>query len=161
MCIRDSSKIKLSGAWRSSKTAYDRLIERIPLIGPGALMWSQRIRRSVVNLASPGQLFEDLGITYIGVIPGHDLHMLLETFERVLELKGPVIVHVRTQKGRGYRPAETDQVSFHGAALPPMDVVAPSADAHAPGPSTRGTPGIGSSMPHGAGSNGDAVPPAV
>src|SRR5512135_3510026 len=57
------SKIKLSGAWRQSKTFYDRLVERIPVIGPTALMWSQRIRRSVVNLASPGQLFEDLGIT--------------------------------------------------------------------------------------------------
>jgi len=122
------SKIKLSGAWQSSKSVYDRLVGRIPIVGPAALMWSQRLRRSVVNLASPGQLFEDLGITYIGVIPGHDMHALLQTFSRVLELKGPVIVHVRTQKGRGYRPAEKDQVSFHGAALPPMEL-APSADA--------------------------------
>jgi 1-deoxy-D-xylulose-5-phosphate synthase len=151
------SKIKLSSAWQQSKSAYDRLVEKIPVIGGGVLEWSQRLRRSVVNLASPGQLFEDLGITYIGVVPGHDLHALLETFGRVLELKGPVIVHVRTQKGRGYRPAETDQVSFHGAALPPMDL-APRTDAHDPGPTTRG---IGSSMPHGAGSNGDAVPPAA
>src|SRR4051812_5773874 len=156
------SKIKLSGAWRQSKSAYDGLVERIPLVGRGLLMWSQRLRRSVVNLASPGQLFEDLGITYIGVIPGHDLRMLNETFRRVLELKGPVIVHVRTQKGRGYRPAETDQISFHGAALPPMDQ-APLADAHdgarasvAPrGPTIR--PG----SPHGAGSNGDALAPAA
>jgi 1-deoxy-D-xylulose-5-phosphate synthase len=151
------SRIKLSSAWQQSKSAYDGLVERIPVIGGFALEWSQRLRRSVVNLASPGQLFEDLGITYIGVVPGHDLHALLETFGRVLELKGPVIVHVRTQKGRGYRPAETDQVSFHGAALPPMDL-ASKADVHDPGPTTRG---IGSSMPHGAGSNGDAVPPAA
>jgi 1-deoxy-D-xylulose-5-phosphate synthase len=171
------SKIKLSGAWRSSKTAYDRLIERIPLIGPGALMWSQRIRRSVVNLASPGQLFEDLGITYIGVIPGHDLRMLNETFRRVLQLKGPVLVHVRTQKGRGYRPAERDQVSFHGAALPPIDL-APQADAHdgarTPAPasaaaatgSASAAGATGPSMippgaPHGAGSNGDALSPVA
>lgn len=151
------SKIKLSVAWQQSKTAYDSLVERIPVVGGGALEWSQRLRRSVVNLASPGQLFEDLGITYIGVVPGHDLHALLETFERVLELKGPVLVHVRTQKGRGFRPAETDQVSFHGAALPPIDL-APKAAGHDPG---RGTHQIGSSMPHGAGSNGDAVPPAA
>jgi 1-deoxy-D-xylulose-5-phosphate synthase len=78
----------------------------------------------VVNFAQPGQLFEDLGITYIGVVPGHDLHALVETFERALALKGPVIVHVRTQKGRGYRPAETDQIGFHGAALPPMTLPA-------------------------------------
>ena len=150
------SKIKLSVAWQQSKTAYDTLVEKIPVVGGGALEWSQRIRRSVVNLASPGQLFEDLGITYIGVVPGHDLHALLETFERVLELKGPVLVHVRTQKGRGYRPAETDQVSFHGAALPPMDL-APGADTHDPGQAHKASP----AMPHGAGSNGDAVPPAT
>ena len=52
--------------------------------------------------------------------PGHDLHALLETLGRALDLPGPTIVHVRTQKGRGFRPAERDQVGFHGAALPPM-----------------------------------------
>jgi len=150
------SKIKLSVAWQQSKSAYDNLVEKLPVIGPGALEWSQRLRRSVVNLASPGQLFEDLGITYIGVVPGHDLHALLETFERVLDLKGPVLVHVRTQKGRGYRPAETDQVSFHGAALPPMRL-APGSDVHEPDPAAP--PSHGASTPHGAGSNGDATPP--
>jgi 1-deoxy-D-xylulose-5-phosphate synthase len=158
------SKIKLSGAWQTSKSVWDRFWGAIPVIGPPAVMWSQRLRRSVVNLASPGQLFEDLGITYIGVVPGHDIHALLSTFQRVLELKGPVLVHVRTQKGRGYRPAEADQVSFHGAALPPMELT-PSADAF------DGTGGaraadlasqpakIRPGSPHGAGSNGDALAP--
>jgi 1-deoxy-D-xylulose-5-phosphate synthase len=154
------SKIKLSGAWQTSKTTYDRLVEKVPILGPTMLEWSQRIRRSVVNLASPGQLFEDLGITYIGVIPGHDLHALLQTFSRVFELKGPTIVHVRTQKGRGYRPAETDQVSFHGAALPPMELAAQvdgydgAAAAIASGPKA-----IRPGSHHGAGSNGDALSP--
>ena len=161
------SKIKLSGAWQSSKSAWDRFWGAIPVIGPPAVMWSQRIRRSVVNLASPGQLFEDLGITYIGVVPGHDIHALLQTIGRVLQLKGPVIVHVRTQKGRGYRPAETDQVSFHGAALPPMEV-APTADAFDGGGARSATPlassgapakAIRPGSPHGAGSNGDALSP--
>jgi 1-deoxy-D-xylulose-5-phosphate synthase len=118
------SQIKLSSAWQQSRTAYDALVERIPFVGPTVLELSRRLRKSVVNFAQPGQLFEDLGITYIGVVPGHDLHALIETFARALELEGPVIVHVRTQKGRGYRPAERDQIGFHGAALPPMSVVA-------------------------------------
>ncbi len=150
------SKIKLSGAWQSSKSAWDGVVRRIPVIGPSALMWSQRLRRSVVNLASPGQLFEDLGITYIGVVPGHDLHALLQTFARVFELKGPTIVHVRTQKGRGYKPAEVDQVSFHGAALPPMDV-APAGGSAAAAAGTANS--IRPGTPHGAGSNGDALSP--
>ena len=155
------SKIKLSSAWQQSRSVYDTLVEKIPFIGHSALMWSQRLRRSVVNLASPGQLFEDLGITYIGVIPGHDLHALLVTFSRVLELKGPVIVHVRTQKGRGYRPAETDQVSFHGAALPPMEVAPAIRASTAARPAMAAAPRIAPGAPHGAGSNGDAVAPAT
>jgi 1-deoxy-D-xylulose-5-phosphate synthase len=123
------SQIKLSGAWRQSKGAYDRTVERIPVVGGGILEWSRRLRASVVRFAQPGQLFEDLGLTYIGVVPGHDLHALDETLSAALALPGPTIVHVRTQKGRGFRPAEADQVSFHGAALPPMSL-APRADAY-------------------------------
>ena len=122
------SEIKLSSAWQQSKSAYDRITEHLPIIGPRALELSRRLRQSVVSFAQPGQLFEDLGITYIGVMPGHDLPVLEETFRRALALPGPVIVHVRTQKGKGYRPAETDQVSFHGAALPPIAI--PAADTH-------------------------------
>ena len=175
------SKIKLTGAWQTSKSVWDRFWGAVPIIGPSAVMWSQRLRRSVVNLASPGQLFEDLGITYIGVVPGHDLHALLSTFGRVLELKGPVLVHVRTQKGRGYRPAEKDQVSFHGAALPPMDLspkadefdgdgarpatasTSPSSTAAAQAPPHAAEPAraIRPGTPHGAGSNGDALAPAT
>ena len=114
------SQIKLSSAWRQGKSAYDRTVERIPVVGPSVLELSKRLRQSVVKFAQPGQLFEDLGITYIGVVPGHDLHALLGTLAAALANPGPTIVHVRTQKGRGYRPAEADQVGFHGAALPPM-----------------------------------------
>ena len=145
------SEIKLSGAWQSGRSAYDRTVERIPFIGGTVLELSQRLRRSVVNFAQPGQLFEDLGVTYIGVVPGHDLHALLETLGRALALPGPTIVHVRTQKGRGFRPAERDQVGFHGAALPPMGV---TTLAVAPGPAVQ-VPMPTESM------SDDAAPPAV
>ncbi len=114
------SSIKLSSTWRRSKRTFDEVISRIPITGGLALELTQRLRASVVNFAQPGRLFEDLGITYIGVVPGHNLRALDHTLRSALELEGPVIVHVRTRKGRGYRPAEADQVSFHGAALPPM-----------------------------------------
>jgi 1-deoxy-D-xylulose-5-phosphate synthase len=123
------SQIKLSGAWRHSKSAYDRAVEQIPVVGPSLLEWSRRLRASVVRFAQPGQLFEDLGITYIGVVPGHDLRALTDTLGAALALPGPTIVHVRTQKGRGFRPAIEDQVGFHGAALPPISL-APGADAY-------------------------------
>ncbi len=104
------------------------MTERIPVVGPHAVELSRRVRQSVVSLAQPGQLFEDLGITYIGVMPGHDRAFLEETFRRALTLNEPVLVHVRTQKGKGYKPAEADQVSFHGAALPPIELA--PADEH-------------------------------
>ncbi|HEX7472879.1 MAG TPA: 1-deoxy-D-xylulose-5-phosphate synthase [Candidatus Limnocylindrales bacterium] len=133
------STIKLSAAWQVSRTAYDRTVERIPFFGRSALELSRRLRRSVVQFAQqPGSLFEDLGISYIGVVPGHDLRALEDTLGRALDLRGPVIVHVRTQKGRGYRPAERDQVGFHGAALPPM-AVAPGAAAQAAAAQTATT----------------------
>jgi len=114
------STIKLSSTWRRSRRTFDDVISRIPVTGGLALELTQRLRASVVNFAQPGRLFEDLGITYIGVVPGHNLRALDRTLRSALELEGPVIVHVRTRKGRGYRPAEADQVGFHGAALPPM-----------------------------------------
>ncbi len=116
------SQIKLSEAWQTTKAGYDAFLEHLPMVGETAVELSRRVRKSVVNFAQPGELFEDLGITYIGVVPGHDLGVLQSTLRRALKLPGPVLVHVRTQKGRGYRPAEVDQVAFHGAALPPMDL---------------------------------------
>jgi 1-deoxy-D-xylulose-5-phosphate synthase len=152
------SQIKLSPAWQQGRTAYDTFIERIPLVGDTALELSQRFRKSVVNFAQPGQLFEDLGVTYIGVIPGHDLRALERTFTQALELREPVIVHVRTQKGRGYRPAEADQIGFHGAALPPMtDTYERRADARAPSTS-RGTPPSGAGPLADGGMADDATP---
>jgi 1-deoxy-D-xylulose-5-phosphate synthase len=118
------SRIKLSRTWRGSKRVYEDSVERVPVVGPGLVYWSRRLRKSVVNFAQPGQLFEDLGITYVGPVPGHNLPALHSVLRRALrEMEGPVIVHVRTQKGHGYQPAIADQISFHGAALPPMAVV--------------------------------------
>jgi len=123
------SRIKLSRTWRGSKRIYDDMVERLPIVGPSALEWSRRLRKSVVNFAQPGQLFEDLGITYVGPVPGHNLRALSHVLRQSLrDLEGPMLVHVRTQKGRGYQPAVADKVGFHGAALPPMTLVAGGAD---------------------------------
>jgi 1-deoxy-D-xylulose-5-phosphate synthase len=117
------SKVKLSGAWRESKSRYDRIVGALPLVGATLLRISKGLRRSVVSFAQePGRLFEDLGITYVGVLDGHNRMQMEEAFTSAFAMPGPVIVHVRTQKGRGYRPAEADPITFHGAALPKMEV---------------------------------------
>ena len=67
------SKVKLSKTWRGSKSGYDKLIGSLPLIGNKLLSLSKSLRRSVVSFVQePGRLFEDLGITYVGVLDGHD-----------------------------------------------------------------------------------------
>jgi len=121
------SKVKLSKTWRGSKSGYDKLIGSLPLIGNKLLSLSKSLRRSVVSFVQePGRLFEDLGITYVGVLDGHDRMQMEEAFNAAFAMPGPVIVHVRTQKGRGYRPAEADPITFHGAALPKMEVGIPT-----------------------------------
>lgn len=117
------SKVKLSKTWRGSKSGYDKIIGSLPIVGGVLLRLSQSLRRSVVSFAQePGRLFEDLGITYVGVLDGHNREQMEEAFTLAFAMPGPVIVHVRTQKGRGYRPAEADPITFHGAALPKMEV---------------------------------------
>ena len=66
------STIKLSPTWQKTKQAFDETVSRIPVTGPLALELSQRLRSSVNSFAGAGRLFEDLGITYIGVVPGHE-----------------------------------------------------------------------------------------
>ena len=83
-------QIKLSSAWRQSKSAYDRTVERVPVVGPhGPRAVEAAARSRSCSSPSPGQLFEDLGITYIGVVPGHDLRALLETLGRGAGAAGP------------------------------------------------------------------------
>jgi 1-deoxy-D-xylulose-5-phosphate synthase len=116
------NKLRLSRAYQETKQASKRTLPRIPLIGRplfDALAFSKEaFKRSWAKVG----FFEDMGITYIGVLDGHDLAELEETFERAFAIKAPVLVHVKTIKGRGYPPAERDSISFHGASLPPVDL---------------------------------------
>ncbi|MFL5754721.1 MAG: 1-deoxy-D-xylulose-5-phosphate synthase [Chloroflexota bacterium] len=151
------SSIKLNPTWRWSKQRFDRAVSRIPVMGGLALELAQRFRQSVVNFAQPGQLFEDLGITYIGVVPGHNLPALEETFRSAFELGGPVLVHVRTRKGKGYRPAELDRIGFHGAALPPMTVEASTIDAMAVAGTNGSADGHRDGAEHASAASGGSV----
>jgi 1-deoxy-D-xylulose-5-phosphate synthase len=116
------NKLRLTPAYQGTKTVTQRVLRRLPLLGrpfEQLLVWAKEgFKRSWAKVG----FFEDMGITYIGVLDGHDLAELEETFERAFRLPGPVLVHVKTVKGRGYAPAELDSVSFHGASLPPIDL---------------------------------------
>jgi 1-deoxy-D-xylulose-5-phosphate synthase len=78
-----------------------------------AVRWDDALKGMFV----PGMLFEELGFRYVGPVDGHDVKRLTETFEQVKKMKGPRLVHVLTTKGKGFAPAEADQVKWHAAAL--------------------------------------------
>jgi 1-deoxy-D-xylulose-5-phosphate synthase len=116
------NKLRLTRAYQETKTATSRTLQRVPILGRpiyDVLAWAKEsFKRSWASIG----FFEDMGITYIGVLDGHDLAELEAAFERAFALPTPVLVHVKTVKGRGYAPAEQDSISFHGASLPPVDL---------------------------------------
>ncbi|HEX5039796.1 MAG TPA: 1-deoxy-D-xylulose-5-phosphate synthase [Candidatus Limnocylindria bacterium] len=116
------NKMRLSRAYQETKSATSRALPRIPIVGRpmyDVLAWAKEgFKRSWAKVG----FFEDMGITYIGVLDGHDLPELERSFEAAFRIKSPVLLHVKTVKGRGYAPAEEDSMSFHGASLPPIDL---------------------------------------
>ncbi len=116
------NKLRLTRVYQETKEASKRTLPRVPVIGRSLFTLlafaKEGFKRSWANVG----FFEDLGITYVGVLDGHDLAELEQTFDRAFALDAPVLVHVKTVKGRGYPPAEQDSASFHGASLPPMDL---------------------------------------
>ena len=93
-------------------------LETLPGIGKSVLRFAKQAEESVKGFLMPGLLFEELGMKYIGPIDGHRLDYLIETFQNIKKLKGPILVHVITKKGKGYPPAERNPDRFHG--VPPF-----------------------------------------
>ncbi|RPJ01446.1 MAG: 1-deoxy-D-xylulose-5-phosphate synthase, partial [Deltaproteobacteria bacterium] len=95
-------------------------LETLPGIGKSVSRFAKQAEEYLKGLLMPGLLFEELGMTYIGPIDGHRLDHLIETFQNIRKLKGPILVHVLTKKGRGYAPAEKNPARFHSIA--PFDI---------------------------------------
>ncbi|OGT33251.1 MAG: 1-deoxy-D-xylulose-5-phosphate synthase [Gammaproteobacteria bacterium RBG_16_51_14] len=108
---------------------------------PNALELAKRAEEHVKGLIVPGTLFEEFGFNYIGPIDGHDLPALLATLRNIRELDGPQLLHVITQKGKGYAPAEADPVKYHGVTPfdPDKGIVAPDKATVAPDKATKPT----------------------
>ncbi len=94
----------------------ESLLKQIPKIGSPISKAVKIAEGSVKGLMTPGSLFEELGFRYIGPIDGHQLDLLLTTFENIKHLQGPLLIHLLTKKGKGYPPAERDQTAFHGTS---------------------------------------------
>ncbi len=104
------------------------------VFGEGVVDFAKNVEESVKNLWSPGMLFEELGFRYFGPIDGHDLPKLCDTLRFVRGMTGPRVVHVMTQKGKGFSFAESNQEKWHGLAA--YDPVTGEARKKASGPPT-------------------------
>lgn len=91
-------------------------LDTLPRIGKPVLRFAKQAEESLKGLLIPGLLFEELGLKYIGPIDGHRLDYLIETFQNIKKLRGPILVHVITKKGKGYPPAEMNPARFHGVS---------------------------------------------
>src|SRR6478609_8531863 len=104
------------------------------VFGDGVIEFARNVEESVKNLFSPGMLFEELGFRYFGPLDGHDLNKLCDTLRFVRGMEGPRVVHVMTQKGKGFSFAESNQEKWHGLAA--YDPVTGEARKKSSGPPT-------------------------
>ena len=118
----------LSGkVYTSIREQGKKLLKPLPQIHHLA----SRAEEHMKGMMAPGTIFEELGFNYIGPIDGHDVDELVETLANMRDLKGPQLLHIVTQKGKGYQPAENDPIGYHG--VPKFDPTLSSLPVKAPG----------------------------
>ncbi len=111
------NKILTGKTFNQTKSNIEGLIDKIPNVGPQMVKMAHHAEEALKGFVTPGTLFEELGFRYYGPLDGHNLPTLIEILRRVKELKGPVMLHVVTKKGKGYAPAEENPEKFHGVSV--------------------------------------------
>ncbi len=114
------SKMRTSPNYFKIKHEVQQAIEKLPALGGPMMRSMSRMKASVKQMVVPGMLFEELGLTYIGVVDGHNMSQLVSMLQHAKNVDGPVLLHVRTKKGKGYTPAENQPDLFHG--IGPFDL---------------------------------------
>ncbi|OUM96859.1 MAG: 1-deoxy-D-xylulose-5-phosphate synthase [Thermobacillus sp. ZCTH02-B1] len=107
-------RIRSDRHYLKAKEELQQLLNRIPAIGGRLAKTAERLKDSLKYMVVPGMWFEELGYTYLGPVDGHDVRKLIEALNQAKAVGGPVLVHVLTVKGKGYKPAEADSHKWHG-----------------------------------------------
>jgi 1-deoxy-D-xylulose-5-phosphate synthase len=108
------TRLRSAPTYQRLESEVWEIMGKIPAVGARARELASRALEGMRGLLVPGVLFEELGFKYFGPLDGHNTELLIEAFERLKHTDGPLLVHVITQKGRGYQPAEEDASRFHG-----------------------------------------------
>jgi len=114
------NRIRTAPTYFKLKEDVEAILTSIPGIGKQVFKTAERAKDSVKYFFVPGMFFEDLGFKYLGPIDGHNISDIVRELERAKKVRGPVLVHVLTKKGKGYKPAEENPDKFHGT--PPFEI---------------------------------------
>ena len=113
-------KIRTSKRYLDAKRAVTEGLRKVPAVGEAMISGLRIAKESVKRLVVSGMYFEDLGLTYIGPIDGHDIKQVYEALVNASKIEGPVIIHCLTKKGKGYLPAQQHPALYHG--VDPFDI---------------------------------------
>ena len=108
--------IRMASPYTELKMGVTNALKKIPKVGDGMVDALHKTKSSIKQLVIPGMLFENMGLTYLGPVDGHDMRQLGKVLQEAKRKQGPVLIHVLTEKGRGYEPAMRHPARFHGAA---------------------------------------------
>jgi len=108
------NSIRTADGYTNLKKMVNNSLERLPYIGKPIIKSIKQTKNGIKQILIPGMLFENMGITYLGPVDGHNITALLRVFEEAKKVEGSVLVHVLTKKGKGYTPAEKHPENFHG-----------------------------------------------
>ncbi len=110
------NKVISNPIYNSIRQRAERLITQVPKVGKGMVNKAKLIEEGIKHLLVPGLIFEALGFRYFGPIDGHNIPEMVKLFPNILIIKGPILIHVITQKGKGYPIAEQDPERWHASA---------------------------------------------
>ena len=114
------NRIITNPAYNKIRRDVEKVLMRIPRFGFRAYRAARKLEEGLKNLLIPGMLFEELGFRYFGPIDGHNTAQLINFFKNIVDFEEPLLVHVVTKKGKGYKPAEDNPSAFHSTG--PFDV---------------------------------------
>lgn len=114
------SALRTAEMYTGMKLNVTKTLKKIPKVGTAVVDTVRKTKSSIKQLFIPGMLFENMGLTYLGPVDGHNMRQMMKLFNEAKRVEGPVVVHVLTHKGKGYEPASSHPDRFHGTG--PFDI---------------------------------------
>lgn len=106
--------MRLDPLYIEAKSDVNKMLNKVPVFGDTVAKIMEKAKGGIKHILVPGAMFEEMGFKYVGPIDGHSIESLVTVFNNVKKVDGPILLHVHTKKGKGYKLAELDPSSYHG-----------------------------------------------